>query len=92
MKSGLSPETELVSAKTSQKFLEERNGNSNSYRVKSSIIEVEQEISSVRQSYKTTSQSELSRVFLKLLRQSQDTCFRGSGFQNSIKITCGRSN
>ena len=68
MKSGLSPETELLSLQRQAKSFkgEEETAIATLTRIKSSIIEVEQEISSVRQSYKTTSQSELSKIISEI--------------------------
>ena len=68
VKSGLSPETELLSLQRQAKNFEgeEETAIATLTRIKSSIIEVEQEISSVRQSYKTTSQSELSKIISEI--------------------------
>ena len=68
VKSGLSPETELLSLQRQAKNFkgQEETAIATLIRIKSSIIEVEQEISSVRQSYKTTSQSELSKIISEI--------------------------
>ncbi len=64
VKSGLSPETELLSLlRQARDFKGKVDGSKASLvRSKSSILEVEQEISSVKQTYKTKSQSELSKI------------------------------
>ena len=63
VKSGLSQETELLSLlRRARDFKEEVDGSKASLvRAKSSIVEVEQEISSIKWNHKTNSQSELSK-------------------------------
>ena len=68
VKSGLSPETELLALQRQAKDFEgkEETAIATLNRVESSIIEVEQEIYSATQSYKTSSQSELSKIISEI--------------------------
>ncbi len=68
VKSGLSPETELLALQRQAKDFEgkEEAAIARLNIVDSSIIEVEQEIYSVKQSYKTSSQSELSGIISQI--------------------------
>ena len=68
VKSGLSPETELLSLlRQARDFKGKVDGSKASLvRAKSSIVEVEQEISSIKQTYKTNSQSELSKIIAEI--------------------------
>ena len=68
VKSGLSPETDLLSLLRQARDFEGKieSASTSLVRANSSIIEVEQEISSVQQSYKTKSQSELSKIISEI--------------------------
>ena len=68
VKSGLSPETELLALQRQLKDFEGRKDVSAAslLRIKSSIVEVESEISSVKQNYTTASQSELSKIISEI--------------------------
>ncbi len=68
VKSGLSPETELLALRRQGKDFQGKKEVSKAslLRVKSSIVEVEREISSVKQNYFTKSQSELSKIIAEI--------------------------
>ena len=68
VKSGLSPETELLALQRQLKDFEGKKAVSSAslLRIKSSIVEVESEISSVKQNYATASQSELSKIISEI--------------------------
>ncbi len=68
VKSGLSPETELLSLQRQEKDFQGKRQVSEAtlLRIKSSIVEVEREISSVKQNYSTSSQSELSKIIAEI--------------------------
>ncbi len=68
VKSGLSPETELLTLQRQEKDFEGKKeiANASLLRIKSSIVEVEKEISSVKQNYFTSSQSELSKIIAEI--------------------------
>ncbi len=68
VKSGLSPETELLALQRQEKdFIGKKEVSEASLlRINSSIVEVEREISSVKQKYSTSSQTELSKIIAEI--------------------------
>ena len=68
VKSGLSPETELLALQRQVKDFEGKKevAEASLLRIRSSIVEVEREISSVKQNYTTSSQAELSKIISEI--------------------------